>query len=221
MDYEKKLFAFFSTCNGKIMNVFYNAYSIINSLEASEQPFAVKYLCENIHSIKSDNTNSIQKEYYSEEQVRRAGEIIEEKFKPVLSAMIELYSKKNIEPIDFYSEAWQVIQSSMFRSKRERALALFALADHDLIPYRNVGIGLSMSNDDYHAIVESLENTVLQDAEYILKLDFEQKTQRASLLLDKLLSLESREAQTVYLAIIMNEVMSNYKEHLKSTLEKL
>lgn len=221
MEFEKKIYNFFSTCDGKIMNVFFNAYSIIVSLEENEQPLAVRFLCENVFSIKSDNSNRIQKDYYSDEQIQKAGERIEEKFKPVLNALIEYCAKNNIAAGEFYEKIWQVIQSGMFKSKRERALALFTLADHELIPYRNVGTGISMSNDAYHRIIENLEKTVLPDTEYILKLDYDQKTQCASLLVDKLLSLETKEEQTVYLAMIMHEIKSNMREEIKALLEKL
>jgi hypothetical protein len=37
MEFEKKIYNFFSTCDGKIMNVFFNAYSIIVSLEENAE----------------------------------------------------------------------------------------------------------------------------------------------------------------------------------------
>ena len=66
-----------------------------------------------------------------------------------------------------------------------------------------------------------LEETILDETEYIIKLSYEQKTQRASLLLDKLLSLADKDEQTVYLSIIMNEVANDIKADYKAAIERI
>lgn len=221
MNYKKILADFLSTCDGSILDVFYSIYSIIESLEKEEQPSAVMYLCENIHSLESDYSKRIEKRYYTDEQAQKAHKKINKKFKKVLNDLIEESSKKFVEPIVFYRVVWNMIQSSIFTTKRERAFALFRVVDHDLIPYRGVGIGLTMDQNKYEAIVDTLEKTVLDDTEYIIKLNYDQKTQRASLLVDKLLSLNNKEEQSVYMAIIMNEIESNIKEDIKTVIERI
>lgn len=221
MKYEDVLVKFLSTCDGKILDVFYEIYSLINQMEQDEQSAAIMFLCENAFKIKSDGTNEIDKKYYTDEQAKKARQKVNEKFEPVLDLMIEEDAKKATPPIEFYSEVWEMIQSSMFKTKRERALALFSLVDHPLIPYRGVGVGISMSNDTYQQIYDKLEETILDETEYIIKLSYEQKTQRASLLLDKLLSLADKDEQTVYLSIIMNEVANDIKADYKAAIERI
>ena len=219
MTYEKKLTDFLSTCDGRVRDVFFSIYSIIDSLDEKEQASAVMYVCENVYKIRSDHSNRITKDYYTAEQVAKAGQIINQKFTPILEYLIEKSAKNSVAPIDFYSKAWELIQSSIFRTKRDRALALFSLADHELIPYRGVGNGMTMENEKYQSIVDVLKAKVLDDTNFILKMDFDQKTQRASLLVDRLLSLESKEEQAVYMAVLINTVENNIKENLKAALD--
>lgn len=194
---------------------------LIESLDKEDQPAALMYLCENAYRTESDASNRIDKEFYTPEQLKKAERRIVEKYIPSLNELIETCTKNKVEPIVFYTKAWELINSSVFKSKRERALALFRMADHELIPYRGVGMGLTMENGEYQKIVESLEKNILEDTEYILKIDYDQKTQKASLLVDKLLSLHTKEEQVVYLSIIVNEIESNIKEDIKSILDRI
>lgn len=221
MHYESVLAKFLSTCDGLVRDVFFSLYTTIESFDEKDQPSAIMYLCENAFTIKSDSSNRIEKEFYTDKQVAVAEQKIIQKFDPALNSLIEESSKNSVSPAHFYKEVWALIQSSIFKTKRERALALFRLVDHSLIPYRCVGIGLTMDQETYESAVENLGESILKDTEYILRLGYEQKTQCASLLVDKLLSLENKEDQAVYMTIIINEIENNIKGSIKDAIERI
>ena len=221
MKYEERLSEFLSTCDGKVRNVFFDIYCILESIESANQPAALMFVCENAFKMKSDSSRRIEKEYYTVEQAERAEQKIGTKFMPIFDELVQDYSKKNVAPIKFYTEVWNLMQSSIFRSKREKALALFRVVDHDLIPYRSVGVGITMENETFWSIADALEENALADMEYILKLDYDQKTQRASLLLDKMLGLNSKDEQTVYLALLMKAIENNIREEIKEALDNI
>ncbi len=221
MEYEKKLSEFFSSCDGKILNVFFSAYSIVEKLDTQDQPAAVRFLCEKAYKMRSDYSKRIDKDYYTSEQVEKAERKVFEEFIPKLNKLINSSAKQSTPELVFYTQVWHIIQSSMFKTKRERALALFGLADHQMIPYRCVGIGQTMTDEEFGSVVDSLDEAILEDSSYIIKLDYAQKTERASLLVDKLLALDNKTQQSVYLAIIMHEIENNIREQIKSTLEKI
>lgn len=127
-------------------------------------------------------------------------------------------SQHNVQPIDFYRKIWTKL-CSYCKSDRERAYVLFTLADHELIPYRNVGIGISMSEKDFSAGIKIIKDKLFEDTRYILKLSYEQKTQYASLILDKLLSLEDKNLQTIYLSMIIKFVEKDLKDRIKDFVE--
>ena len=128
-------------------------------------------------------------------------------------------SKNNVQPIEFYRKIWNKL-CSYCRNDKETAYVLFVLVDHDLIPYRNVGIGISMSDEDYAAGAKKIRTTIFKDTMYIFSLRYEEKTQQASLLLDQLLSLEDKNLQTIYMSMIIQLVERNIKDRLKDCIDE-
>lgn len=221
MDYKLELRTYLSTCSGKVVNVFYEIYQIIKSTEKDLQPDAVMYLISILYSIDSDESQEVTKEYYTEAQLDRIREKFQKKnIYKLISDEATNSSKNNVNPIDFYRRIWDKL-CSCCRNDREKAYALFTLVDHDLIPYRNVGMGMSMSNEDYADGVKRIRDTILDDTMYIFDLHYEQKTQYASLIMDKLLSLEDNKLQTIYLSMIIKIVEENTKERIKTLIENI
>lgn len=222
MNYKERLYNYFSTCSGKISDVFYEVYDIIISLEETEQPLAVRFTCENIFNVRSDLSHEIKKRYYTLEQYRKAVDASKNKFRPILDLIIQDCLEKAVDEDIFYVRVWMIIrENSIFRSKRERAYALFTLADHPLVPYRNVGVGISMENEDFKQIIDGFKDALVPETKYILKAPYDQKTQRSSLLVDRLQELDSVEKQTVYLAVILEELEDKIKNQMKEAIEQL
>ena len=221
MNYKTILDDFFSTCDGPVLDVFFSAYSILESIEAVDQPAALMYVCENALAIETNGSQRIEKNYYNDEQLKRANKKINQKFLPALDKLITECSKQSVTPQEFYGGLWELIQSPILSTKRERAYAVFRVIDHRLIPYRSVGTGVSMDEEMYNKVIDTIDTRILEDTEYILQLRYEQRTQRASLLLDKLLSLKTREQQVAYMAIIMNEIENKIRDKVKLALEKV
>lgn len=221
MDYKLELKEYLSKCSGKVVNVFYEVYQIISSVEESSQADAIMCLVGFLGNIDSDGSHKA-KDYYTEAQLDRVNQkFSKKKLDEFIYEQATAASHAGIQPIDFYRNIWNDIKNSFCRTEKECALALFKLMDNDLIPYRNVGVGISMSNTEYKAAAKKIRNTVFDDTKYILNLYYEQKTQRASLLVDKLLSLEDKQLQAVYMTMIINEVEENIKDQLKDYIDNM
>lgn len=219
MDYKLELKTYLSTCSGKVLNVFYEIYQIIKSTEKDLQPEAIMYFINILHDTDSDESHKVTKEYYTDAQLEKIREKFQKKnIQKLIYDEATDSSKNNVQPIDFYRNIWNKL-CSYCRNDREAAYALFTLVDHDLIPYRNVGIGISMSDKDYAAGAKKIRDTIFDDTMYIFNLHYEQKTQYASLLVDKLLSLEDKNLQTIYLSMIIKFVEENIKDRIKSCIE--
>ena len=67
--------------------------------------------------------------------------------------------------------------------------------------------------------MQQIGESIFEDTLYIFNMHYEQKTQYASLLMDKLLSLEDRNLQTVYMSLILKVVETNMRDRLKSSVE--
>lgn len=221
MDYKLQIQKYLSTCSGKVISVFYEIYQIIKPLEKDVQPEAIMYFINIMTSIKSDQSHKITHEYYTAKQFN----IVKNKFqKRKIEELIvdeaSKSSKNNVEPIDFYRTIWDKL-SGICKNDREAAYALLKLVDSDLIPYRNVGTGISMSNEEYSSGVSQIRETVFDDTVYILNLHYDEKTQYASLLVDKLLSLENKELQAIYMALIIKIAEEKIKDNIKEYIEDL
>ena len=219
MDYLKELKEYLAVCSGKIMNVYYELYNIVEQLDEKEQPVAIEFICEQLDSIESDESYKITKDYFTDEQLKRVSrKFAETDLHGKISTLAEKAAKEMMPPAEFYAQLWSKLKTT-YKTKRERALLLYELTKNDLIPYRAVGIGISMSNEEYREILNEIGKELLYETEYILSLDYEQKTQSASLLVDNLLKLDSREKQSVYLSKIINRVEQNVKNSIRELLD--
>ena len=90
-----------------------------------------------------------------------------------------------------------------------------------LIPYRNVGTGLSMDNSTFKEMIKNFEESLLDDTRYIIKFDYQQRTQRASLIADKIMGLHSDEERAVYLALVLQEAENGVKEQMQAAIAAL
>lgn len=222
MNYQEILIKYLSVCSGTVSDVFFELYGIIDSLEKAEQPLAVRFMCENIFKTDSDSSHKIKKSYYTMAQYKKAVETANKKFEPILEKIIENCIQDSIDEDSFYERVWKVIQeNSMLKTKRERAYALFKLANNPLVPYRNVGTGISMENDKFKETIDKFEDKFISDTRYILKIDYAQKTQRASLIADRILELTTEEERAVYLALVIDEVENKVKEKMKESIDTL
>ena len=222
MDYKEQLTGYLSSCDGKACDVFYEIYSIIGSLKAIEQPLAVRFMCENVFKIDSDYSKRIKKSYYTPAQFRKADETATRKFNPILEKTLRSCIQESVYEDLFYKTIWSVIQeNSALKTKREKAYALYKLAVNPLIPYRNVGTGLSMDNSTFKEMIKNFEESLLDDTRYIIKFDYQQRTQRASLIADKIMGLHSDEERAVYLALVLQEAENGVKEQMQAAIAAL
>ena len=52
-----------STCAGQVLNVFYEIYQIIKSVEPDSQPEAVMYFVNTLDQSNSDESHEVTKDY--------------------------------------------------------------------------------------------------------------------------------------------------------------
>lgn len=219
MDYEQTLRTYLSTCSGNVLDVFYEIYQIIKEVGPDEQPKAIMCFLELMMSTDSDASHRVIKKYYTDVQRDRImKKFLKKGVQQMISEEASAMAQADAQPLEFYRSVWGKLRA-LCRSDRESAFALFLLADNDLVPYRPVGIGISMSDEKYMTIAKRLQETIFPDSQYILRLHYEQKTQTASLLVDQLLSLKDRASQAVYMTMLIDEIEENIKERLRKRIE--
>ena len=222
MDFKKRIDQILTQSNGLVIDVFYELYSFINSLDLEQQVEAFSYMCENAKCSPVDEKNLVDvKSHFTEEKLDKYLTKVKNRFVKEIERMIVDSSKDGVTPNDFYGEIWRLIQSSKIcKSKYEKALATFTFVDNVLIPYVPVGTGLSMDDDEFNSIIKSFDSSIIKETKIIMQMKYEQKTQKSSLIVKKLQKLNFEE-QSVYLSIVFDMLEEKIKHEIKEKIDNI
>ncbi|MBQ6160216.1 MAG: hypothetical protein IJK24_04650 [Oscillospiraceae bacterium] len=210
---------YLKVCSGKAIDVFYELYQFVEPLDFAKQASAIKYICEKVEEIDSDFSYTA-KSHFSELQYSKIDIKFQKKNLLQKISALTISSSINAEdPCVFYEKLWSLVIKLTSKTTRERALALYMLSRSELIPYRPIGTGISMEDEEYRRILRNLDPSLIDNVEYIVKLHYDQKTQFSSLLLDWLLSINGRESQVVFLSIILNNIKRTTKRNIQEAIE--
>lgn len=219
---SEKIREYLSKCEGLLTDVLYDVYSIVMSYDPEYQAEALMYVCENIYKIESDGSIKAKKRNISEEQYIKSLNRIEKKLNQYITETAEEYSKNERSPIDFYSEIWNYIQSSkLCKSKRDRVIAMVLLSKNDNVPYISVGIGTSMEEEEFKSIIDNFDENIINKIKYILEIDYDQLTQKSSLLLNIISSLNTEKEKIVLLGLILEIYKDGIIDKIKYSLDNL
>ena len=140
---------------------------------------------------------------------------------PVIQEVDDLLERKLPEN-EFYEQLWTYIsESEDFHNDTERICSLVAINMSANIPYFPINEDdmVSMEQDEYAESMETLK-TQMKRMERLIKRDYEQKTQQASLLLRELEQIPDFRLRTVYLSLLMElyHEMAKRNEKLRELL---
>lgn len=127
----------------------------------------------------------------------------------LISVLVSDSLQKSIQPEEFYKALWDKVISNPIFENTKIYYVFFEVISNELIPYFNVKLadGILMEDDIYISVQKKISQDINRIL-FILALDFEQKTQEASLILDEILSHDSFEERTVLLARLISRTRS-------------
>ena len=149
----------------------------------------------------------------------------------VINVLFEQQLLKNLPPKEFYKKVWEVvIQSSSLDTENAKIFALYVIRSDARIPYfqLNLNDSVQMSNETFAKYSQSL-NIYIQKAQFISRTNlFEQRTSRASVLLDLIDELKSREEKAVLMShllamqqlALLNQQLDELKKKFSKTLDE-
>lgn len=122
----------------------------------------------------------------------------------------------------FYHSLWEKINDTiLFPDIESQVTFLTSLWTDTRIPYYQLEDGCSMSNDEYQTIMLELR-PLLKKANFIIDATFQQRTQRASLLLNLADTIEDKNKRIVFWAYIISRFNARFDpEKLQEILEKV
>lgn len=150
----------------------------------------------------------------------------------LIQNIIENLAKQNTAEDVFYHKLWEKIQDNiLFPDEEAQSYFLSCLWESNLIPYYHLDEGISMENEEYRDRLKKLDD-LLKRANYIIYAQLEQKTQRASLLMDLADKLEDKSDKAVFWAYalsamplkmpkdLVDELFEQFKKDLKKKAQE-
>ena len=163
-------------------------------------PDALRYFLESSEKIESTNSK-VADVCISETTASN----LKKQYAEIVDALFEQQLSKNLPVSTFYKKIWEIISNpSCFEDENAKIFALYYIWIDARIPYFQLDDGIVMSNKEFRTYTERML-TDIQKARFILRTNFfEQRTSRASVLLNLIESQKSDEEKSVLLSHVLS-----------------
>lgn len=211
---KNKVALAFSTVKRKDVNFAYELYDIILQQEEKNRSALFQFICELWGTVSSSEEIEapiiINQSQYDQLELLY-GEIVN----ATLSSYIKLAQLKAWTREEFYSNFWKAINSNpLWENKEEKAFVLYYVFIDVRTPYFNIGSGLKMNNDDISHIQDEIFEAI-REFQFIVSIDYSQKTEKASLILNLIDRMNTNEQKVVLIARIITYYEQREKNYWK------
>ena len=138
-----------------------------------------------------------------------------------LETLVEKAHLENWDKLKFYKYLWNCLNTDLIlEDDKVRSFAMLRYAQSDLIPYIEIERPLSMNDDEFSKILRDNRN-VVNRIKHIVALNYSQKTEVASLILNEIMSKKSEKEQAVLLAVALDIVTQSKLNGMTTMLNKI
>ena len=194
-------------------NIAASAYEIICKHE--DKGKALQMFLED-SNIEGEEIIGIPESFTSEEI-----ETLTKNCEPMLDGILRKLIAERLPKKDFYAKLWEkaIIENIFLVEEKEKIFALYYFWKDERTPYFDVSYGLEMSNEEFVEIRKNKEE-LLKKVNFVLNIDYLQKTQRSSLLLEIIDECEDEKEKAVVLAHGLDVVETKGIEKLLASIQK-
>ena len=213
---KAKIYGAFSTCAEIDVNFAMQLLELILEQDVEIQGRLVQHVCELWATVKSS------KEIDVPEKISKVNfERMKSLYGEAVDSALVAYTRKGLlegwSREEFYDHLWEFISTNiMWNSNEEKAFVLYYIAIDARTPYYNVGTGLKMSGDDYSKIQDEIFEA-FREFRYIIALDFSQRTEEASLVLNLINRMDTEEEKIV----LLSRIIGYYNDRIERLINKL
>lgn len=213
---KAKIYGAFATVKRTDINFAVEILELILEQDFESQSSLFQYVCEIWGTIRSSEEIDVR-----EKVSNMAYENLKNLHGDIINTALESYTRKglikNWDRPTFYAKLWPFVTNNpMWDSLEEKAFAFYYIAIDVRSPYFNVGIGLRMSNADYSSIQDEIFEE-FREFGFISALEFEQRTEGASLIVNLLERLASKEKK----AVLMSRIIAYYEDRFNKLINRL
>lgn len=195
-EFEAELDAFLENARGGRIEIFAEVYGMIRK---QKQPgLALRCFLEKADSLRKQKEVIEADDFAALDFMQfeyRCGTLVE--------GILDKLMSDRMDEDDFYCAVWNEIQESRyFVQEKEKVYAMYEIWTDGRIPYYKMAEGIQMENEKFGEIIrKNIEQ--IKKIIFVLNSKFAQKTERSSLLIEILDSLETEEDKAVILAQIL------------------
>lgn len=208
-----------SHVKGRVFDVCADLYLFISQQAEEERVLLFQSACENYLKIDTDGTMPVKKSPVSKEKREQFREKYDELLEKLMDVCVKEAIESELEPLEFYEIIWSsIINNNVFQSEEEKTIVFCNVINDERIPYYKISKGVEMEDDEFHSLLHE-NSELINKIRYILAVDFDQKTQEASNLLDVVLSGKDKNNQAVIMSAILNKIRRDKNEEIKHLRE--
>ena len=124
----------------------------------------------------------------------------------MIDGALETLLRKNLPCSEFYKELWDFIEhNTILTEKKQKAFAVYYTWIDIRLPYFELPEGIKMDNEIYQEKLEEME-PLLKKMRFILYTPMEQKTERASRIMQVLDEMKDEEDKAVMMAQVLGMI---------------
>lgn len=175
---------------------------------------------ENI-GLQKSNSSFILPKVIGNEELAKMDSLYSKYINMFLKTLMEKAHLENWNKTKFYEYLWNSLNTDLIlEDDRVRSFAMLRYAQSDLMPYIEVGKPLSMNDEEFSKILRENRN-VVNKIKHIVALNYSQKTEVASLILNEVMSVKTEKERAVILAIALDIVTQSKLNGMTSMLNKI
>jgi hypothetical protein len=180
-------------------------YYVFEILSQEENPdVGLKYFYENIRTNKTNASQTLEKKF-SIDELKKWDELYSKYISELLTMVVSKAHLEQWNAEKFYSVLWERINTDLFfEDSKLKAFVIFKFAQNALMPYIEIDTPLTMKDEIFNDILSKNQSTIIK-IRHILALNFTQKTEVSSLILNELQKVKTFEEQCVILAVVLDD----------------
>lgn len=178
---DNLMYDFLSTADGSTFSICAALYDMIMDSEEEQRPQLFELAINLYEDVESDESVQVESSAYEKQK-----DDLKEKYGEFVNSSIEFLIAKNDPANIFYQNLWETIQNKIFfPTDAAKVFAFYYVVIDRRVPYFELGQGYLMSNEAYRKLRRK-HASLLKKIRYILNAELDQKTERASFLLNEL-----------------------------------
>lgn len=196
-DVQKEIEEILKTATGEKINICYQIYKKIIQCQGYEAELLC-YFFENSEQVESDGSYCVENKIENEEKYQYA-----DKYGEYIDGILKTLLMSSYKKEKFYKKLWeQISESTLLDNEKLKVFAIYYIWIDARVPYFELSSGIKMSGDQYREIRKRILREI-QKSRFILSVPVDQKTERASRLVELLDSMMNQEEKAVLMAQIL------------------